>query len=698
MLSPPEFEREYPPEKLEKELPDRPISSLRDIQYLYGRLYTLSTAGGGEYAAYLTPDQASDLVDEEESLIVVRVDLSNEEPRFADDPIRVTRYSEDLIPKVAHCKYNAARGFDHSITHRSGRDSDREKLARYARERLTAWATDDVIQSVADDHEKGWIIDALATLGESEDELARIDEALENSLGSSATSLITVQVKLDSDGEYLWPGDIDVFNAAMRARKLSKLVSKGEATESAGTAIDLLTGVRTRTVGTADDPLNYYLGKQMEKFPGFDPDEAWRTHPVSEDAAVTIMNAATFIDECTYSTFGATVYYLPYFLGVVTPEDAYELYTVLHQTTKSEDLTPVEQAYDHFGKEGIEDHGQRLRFYVAAVMKHQMSRYDVFGDTLNGSLIHPVEVAAAHQNVLRSWVFDVRERRPGVTGAPFPTHENWSLLNIADKFGAVATGAYFYATLSRGDDDQDASADDSRIKALVSVLAGEPISVEMLLSEYAERLLDEEGESFPSFVVASQFAQLCTLAEARLLTTKDGGSTDALVRAPNYEDELMHEHDTQIRADGGAAAAAIAREDKLEQFIEDTPAFENPERRGSFLLGVLVGQVGGYQQGSEGRSTTVVDQYSIKSMTKTRVKRITEEVLDRDVVYSRENRMRSTMYAEVVNRIVETFAERDPEIWEIRTDDLRFYYALGVAYGLNNWTRRDENDTEETND
>lgn len=687
MLSPPEFEKQYPPKVLEQELPDRPISSLRDIQYLYGRLYTLSTAGGGEYAAYLTPDQANDLVDEEESLIVVRVDLSSKEPKLADDPIWVTRYSEDLIPKVAHCKYNAARGFDHSITHRSGRDSDREKLIRYAKERLTAWATDDVIQSVADEHEEGGIIDSLVVLGEDESELDRIDEAIENSLGSSATSLITVQVKLDPDGDYRWPGEIDVFNEAMRARKLSKLVSKGEATESAGTAVDLLTGARTRTVGTADDPLNYYLGKQMEKFSGFDPDEAWRTHPVSEDAAVTIMNAATFIDECTYSTFGATVYYLPYFLGTITPEDAYELYTVLHQTAESEDLTPVEKAYEHFGEEGIEEHGRRLRFYVAAVMKHQMSRYDVFGDTLNGSLIHPVEVAAAHQDVLRSWLFDVRERRTGVTRAPFPTHEKWSLLNVTDQFGAVATGAYFYATLSRGDDEQDASADDARIKALVSVLAGEPISVKLLLNEYVERLLDEEGESFPSFVVASQFAQLCALAAADLLTAKDD-SNGAITRAPRYQDQLMHDYNTRVRADGGAIAAA--RADKLEQFIEGTPALENPERRGSFLLGVLVGQVGGYQQSSEGRSTTVVDQYSIKSMTKTRVKRITEEVLDRNVVYSRENRMRSTMYAEVVDRLVETFAERDPEVWGIGTDDLRFYYALGVAYGLNNWTKRDE--------
>ena len=47
MLSPDEFQKKYPAEKLEVELPDSPIGSLRDLQYLYGKLYTLATTGGG---------------------------------------------------------------------------------------------------------------------------------------------------------------------------------------------------------------------------------------------------------------------------------------------------------------------------------------------------------------------------------------------------------------------------------------------------------------------------------------------------------------------------------------------------------------------------------------------------------------------------------------------------------------------------
>jgi len=64
----------------------------------------------------------------------------------------------------------------------------------------------------------------------------------------------------------------------------------------------------------------------------------------------------------------------------------------------------------------------------------------------------------------------------------------------------LATGWYFEQTFAPADDD--ASADDYRIRALVAVLSGEPLDVEMVLTEYVERLLEDEGEEFPSFRVS----------------------------------------------------------------------------------------------------------------------------------------------------------------------------------------------------
>jgi len=56
VLSPDEFREKYPPEELEQKLLDRPVSSLRDIQYLYGQLYKIGKKAKGEFAPYLAHD------------------------------------------------------------------------------------------------------------------------------------------------------------------------------------------------------------------------------------------------------------------------------------------------------------------------------------------------------------------------------------------------------------------------------------------------------------------------------------------------------------------------------------------------------------------------------------------------------------------------------------------------------------------
>lgn len=705
MLSPEEFQAGYSEEELSEELPDSPIASLRDVQFLYGKLYTLGTLGGGNYAPYLTPDAAGDLVDTDDSLIVVRVDLSGDEPRLADDdrgPVWVTRYSDDLVRKVAHCKYPAARGIDHSITHQAGQNSDPEKLARYATERMTKWATDDVVQEAVDDHEDDWIVDRLAELGEDEDALEAIEDALVDSLGGeSTTALLTVQVKVDPTGEYLWPDDFDVFMEAMRRRKLSKLVTKNKATDSSGEATDLVTGQSARTVGTAQDPQNYFLGKQREKFPGLDIEEAWRTHPISEDAAVTVMNAGPFVEACTYRTFGAKVYYLPYFFGRPSPEKAHELYEMLYRAaTEDEDATPVERAYED--RRELSDEEDDLRFYVSAVMPHQTSRYDVFGETLNGRLLYPRKLGFEHNRIVSdAAAFDSATDRT----APLPTNDNWGLLTPDDgRLHSISTGWYFHQTFAERD-DTDADADDPRIEALVDVLSGDTIAVETLLEEYVDRIAsdenDEDVKGFPSFRVAGQFAQLCALAtdDLDLLATTDAGK-EPITREPTYEEHTMTPLEERPITDGGNPAA-----EKLETFIENTPALAhhedtpiNDERRGAFLLGALVGEVGSYQGYSEDRSTTLIDQFPVKSITRSRVKKVTQETIGKTLTYTRSEDRTVTLFEHIVERLRETILQPDPDDWKIDTDDLRFYYALGVTYGMNDhpdWDSTQTDDTEE---
>ncbi|TQQ81831.1 type I-B CRISPR-associated protein Cas8b/Csh1 [Halonotius roseus] len=708
MLSPDAFREKYPPEELEAELPDSPIGSLRDLQYLYGKLYTLATTDGGKYAPYLTPDAADDLLDTDDSLIVVRVDLSGDEPQLADDnrgTVWITRYTKDHIPLAAHCYYqNRGAGIDHSITHKSGQDKSPERLGEYAKHRFTRWPSEDAVQDLAENHGEGWIITDLNKIGENDELTEEIKTSVQRQIDGDQTSLITVKIKTESDGEFQWPSELEILMEGMRRQRLSKLVTKNKAKDSSGQAVDIVTQQNTRTVGTAQDPINYYLGKQVEKFPGLDIDEAWRSHPVSEDSALTLMKAEQFIETCAYRTFGAKVYYLPYIFGTPSAEELYELYTILHNSAvEDSDKTPIERAYerqqDIFG-------ANRLRFYITAVMPHQNSRYDVFGETLNGKLHFPKELALSHNRLVKS--VSAFNRAPDAEWtAPLPTNENWELLETNDnQLHSVSTGWYFYQTFAERDDDE-ADADDPRIKALVSVLSGDSLSVEMLLEEYVNRIIDdqtddEEHEGFPSFLVASQFAQICALADNQLnLLKADDPSREPITQEPTYEKHIMPSLDEIPIADGGHPAAP-----KLESFINETPALspandDDPDsvtsqRRGAFLLGALVGDIGSYQEYSEDRSTTLVDQYPVKSITRSRIKKVTQETVAKTLTYTRQEKKQRGNYPgtkadHIVDRLRDTILKPDPEEWEIETDDLRFYYALGVTYGMNDhpWNREE---------
>jgi CRISPR-associated protein Cas8b/Csh1 subtype I-B len=686
-----EFRKNNPPQRLANRLPNRPVSNLRDIQYLYGLMYQLATPGGGEHGAFLSPDAASDLLGEEESVVAVNADLRGDEPELGDPPIHATKYVEELVPALAHSKYPAARGIDHSITHQSGQNSSPNKLAGYAVDRLTDWPSKKPVSEVADTHEDGWIIEALAELGADDQVRERIRSAVEQRLGGPRTALVTVRVQTDDRG-YRWPGELEVFQDAMRARKVEKLASKGPAEDATGSAVDLLTGEDATTVGTSEDPLRFYLSKQKEKFPGLDAERAWQAHPVSEEGAVTIENAGPLLDPCTYTTFGATVYYLPYIHGQPTPQDVYDLYGIVSAMAGDageEHATPIERAYREIG-ETIDRADLDLRFYVAAVAKQQMSRWDVFGETLNGSIVHPVDLAQAHRDVLESTLFSQQAPLQQGRSPPLRTVEDWALLDVENEnaaLGLVATGRYFYETFPDVGEDGDAAADDPRIQALVSVLGGEPLVVADLIASYAERLVAEEGDSFPSYTVNSQYAQLQALAGADLLRaeTARGEPLTEPFQSPN--DPTMSQ--------SANTSSAKQRDEKLEAFLERSPALaDDPERRSSFLLGALVGHVSSYQQGSN-VSLTVVDQHPVGGLTKTNVKRRTQEMLGKNIVYSREEGYGSTMYAEVVDRLRESILETDPSEWKLPLEDLRFYYALGVSYGMNDYRTQQEDSSVE---
>lgn len=720
-------------EEIEAALPRRPVTSLRDIEVLYGELYALATAGGGAYAKYLSPDEARDLVGGE-NLLTVYVDLTGETPTLRENkPADQELYTEALVPRVAHAKFEAARGVDHSLTHQSGQDNAPEKLATHATDRFTRWATEDAVKETAAQHEDGWIINALAMLGEDENAIERIVESVRERVPESKQMLVTVALKADSDtltttdafdpqAEWHYPGEFEVLQEAMAARKTAKFKAKNEAKAAVGDGRCYVQDTDERVFGVVDDPLKCYLSKQMEKFPRLDPDESWRTQGLSRDAAIAAQNATTFLDACQFSTLGVSIYYLPYLCDRMCTDDAKALYEILAaQTSRSDDetVTTIERVYDrHVAQDGSLDDDReldrRLRFYVLVFEKYQKDRWRLLENTGNASMVASVELAQAHQRAL--------EEGPFGEGRVFPFRENFRLIDppqgIEGYIRRVASPEYFWATCARrdadSDPDRDPDSDDFRFRATANVLAGLPVSVDELLAEYVTRIINEFDPAseypFPTVTVVSQYAQLRALANVHVDNREDDAKSDDEESDDPKRVGLLSGDPTLTTPPtpmANANTAAMSRTERLEQFIENHPALTPDtddedetaltirERRGVFMLGALVGRISRYQR-SEGRGMTAVTQHPIDGLTTNNIKRVATEVIDRNCVYSQEEGYTGTMYAELMDGVVDGLLVRDPDEWTLSTDDLRFHYALGVAYGLNDRSTSEYEESGET--
>jgi hypothetical protein len=68
---------------------------------------------------------------------------------------------------------------------------------------------------------------------------------------------------------------------------------------------------------------------------------------------------------------------------------------------------------------------------------------------------------------------------------------------------------------------------------------------------------------------------------------------------------------------------------------------------------------------------------------------VATDVVDANVVYSDEEGYNGTMYAELMDEVVDGLLNRSPDDWSLDTTDLRYHYAMGIAYGLNDRSTSD---------
>lgn len=703
-------------EKLDSETlseynPGSPITSLRRVQTLYGSLAEAAGDKGGDprYAIYYTPGELDEFVaqdgDADRYLARVDVDLTDEGPNADDVSVTVERLTSGLVPKLGFARYPWGRGIDHSITRRGAKGgSDSETAATYCVDCLERWTNADgrepAVGEVAETHPDGWVLKSLQALGTDDTVKEKIENALEKQLSGSPRITATVRLKLDpttlseapagdaSEPAWFYPGQIDILNTGMKARKDEKLARKNlddSDPSSRGEGTCMVTNKATEVFGTAEDPLALFTVQHAEKFTELKRKNAWQAHAVSSNTALLIQSGASLIEACRTTRNGLGIYTLPYFREVTEQKRAELLYRALTRL-QDRDAGDTNQHPMAFIENVVEEQGDQsdladLRFYVIS-LRNDSGDINVFHEVPDVTLYWPREVAKKYLEVLRSATFS------SISG--FGTTENWSLLssdlNQDYLVNAVVSGSFAWNTVPNTDSDDGAAVNDDVEWYTYQLLTGSSVPVERLLEMFLTRLTRERERDSENRLslnhLKAQLAQLEALARADLLSSEEKRHAALTIPPTNMHTDDM---DVSHLADAdGAISRPEARRYRLQQFIESREALaKHPQRRGAFLVGVLVGQLSHHQQYNRDMNQTLRDQHQAENMTAGKMKRIYRELIDKAGIYASEVDWGSEMlFEETVDELTETVSEAVPDNnWSLSRQDLQFFYALGVGYG-----------------
>lgn len=713
---------EFDTDKFDTLLPTETVHSLRQVQATYGALAEAASGGSTptgqeEYSLYFTPSElepfiVSDDDDEERYLVSVKVDFTEDDPSCKG--IEVVPLSREVAPRLGLSRYPWGRGIDHSITRCGSKTSgsSASTVVTYCTECLTRWTNGDggepAVGNVADEHPDGWLIHALAELGATEKIQDRIEQEVNAKINGEPRVVATVKLKLDpatledppvgNEPGWFYPGEVPVFNEAMRARKARKYITKNVNGTSEGDAACMITGEDDHVVGAAEDPFALFTLQHTEKFDELKRDQSWREHPVSDDAALLLDAGTGLLDACRETRNGLGIYTLPYFM-TMSDERAKLLYRTLSelQDTDLEEEHKIawlqRKVEEYADKTGDESHVDALRFYTIAIRDDQGDIF-VFNEEPDATIYPPREISKAHVGVLSSLSF---------SEIGFSQPDDWRhIRELTDPKAVVSNilgGTYAQDTVSFTEGTDGATANEPSEWLSFAMLAGEQINREWLLDQYVTRLTQQrerDDESRLSWKhVLTQFAQLDALARAGLLAHSDGrengrrktdmnnqsttdGVSNPIAELPNAE-ELTTE---------GVPSLAEVREYRLREFLAERTelsgdAEEHEQRRGAFLIGVLLGQLSTHQRQDRGMNRTFANRYQAEDITLGQLQKVMTELLSKDSIYEAEHDYSNngSCFPETSGRLSD-LAGTPPTKWSLSLPDVRFHFALGVTYGL----------------
>lgn len=263
--------------------------------------------------------------------------------------------------------------------------------------------------------------------------------------------------------------------------------------------------------------------------------------------------------------------------------------------------------------------------------------------------------------------------------------------------------------------------DDVVTRLLDSFLGGDAVPRAELLTGFVHELVQTQRDQFgadgeyevPDGRLLEQYVQFRALEAVGAVASDDSPDTisswlhrEAETDTARKRDATDTTHPTQVtqtesatngETDGSTDDDHNRRAERLAAFVDDHPVLaESDPHRAAFLLGGLVGRISALQRRND-ISSTLTRRYPVDYLTKQSIKEVTKEVLDANETYIQSMDKLSGQYnRRYVEPLPDLMLSAHPSDWRVTQGELQWVYALGIAYGKNDQSDRD--DDEDTSD
>lgn len=721
-------------------VPERRIASLYDVAVLYAAcdLYEKYTSEfvdwdvSPEALQSMTPLNKSGLFDPEKdnSFIAVQVDLSNDEPELGDPAVVIENYTESLKYRVGHMYRDGKAGkqTDYSITnHANGKpveeiayDDDYgqySKVAnRFLRGRLEQWPFSAGAETVIDeDLDAGGVIEALRTLGKDTEKMDTVEQTLLDAATFEETeAMVGVKIKLSSEGSYLYPGEVPALNAVALQNRYDHIRDGLSVSNASGEGVGFISGEAGTVLGGSTGILGQYSKKGMGRFPDLDADESWRTRPLQEQQAIAVSNFGSVVDQFYRIVNSVRIYYLPYPRNPMTLDLFKRFHNEVYLPLLSADdsIAALESVLSGARETGRDENEKEIdESGLAAALaerdedrENKASAYDVFEE--EGAWLHVYGLLHVEGNPPRTFVDEPSISLRGLAelddelvkivdalgGSPlFGTMvANIDRLSRGQTPRRVLQGWFFSTTTAKTPDEEEdresnfaATSDDARFSRTAKLLRGKPIAPKPLLTDYVDRIVQEERKSdgqddeywqwSPEWTVLEQYAQVAALERVGLLKSEivlSQGLTNlsGMKLNGNYDN----------------------RNDRLQDFLDSHAVLDTEKARAVFLTGALIARITATQH-QKSISTKMVDQHPVSSVNKRSLLRVAYQAIEKNETYEQMDN-RGQYNRRYTDRLPGAMLTTDPADLDLTETEVKWLYSLGIAYGKQDGSLDDDKD------